>query len=49
MRPNPLHGMRSINWVNIVFPEFMALPPGVQPQETTRNSVPAVQIATKEY
>ena len=49
IRPKPVHGMRFINCVNIVFPEFMAPLPGVQPQQSTRNSVLAVQIATKEY
>ena len=49
MRPKPVHGMRSINCVNIVFPEFMAPLPEVQPQQSTRDSVRFVQIATKEY
>jgi hypothetical protein len=49
IRPKPVHGMRFINCANIVFPEFMAPLPGVQPQQSTRNSVPAVQISTEEY
>jgi hypothetical protein len=41
--------MEAARTLSIVFPEFMAPLPGVQPQQSTRNSVPAVQIATKEY